>query len=115
MGNIAVSNDIYNNALEYARRHDTNINVIVENFLKNIDQPSLAKPKRSVSPFQMQLLEMASRVKSEDEMNDIRRMLAQYFAKKAEDGIDKLWDKGVLNEAVLESWKTEHMRTPYKQ
>lgn len=38
-----------------------------------------------LSPFQIEMLELISRVKSESEMNDIRRLLGQYFAKQAED------------------------------
>ena len=67
------------------------------------------------TPFQIEMLELASRVSSEVEMQDIRRMLGQYFAKRAEDAIDRLWDEGVLNDNVMEEWKSEHMRTPYKQ
>ncbi len=68
----------------------------------------------ALSPFQIQMLELTSRVRSEGEMRDIRRMLAAYFAKRAEDEIDRLWDEGTLNEEVMEAWKTEHMRTPYR-
>ena len=71
-----------------------------------------AKP---FTPFQIEMLELASRVSSEVEMQDIRRMLGQYFAKRAEDAIDRLWDEGVLNDNVMEEWKSEHMCTPYKQ
>ena len=67
------------------------------------------------TPFQIEMLELVSRVSSEVEMQDIRRMLGQYFAKRAEDAIDCLWDEGVLNDNVMEEWKSEHMRTPYKQ
>ena len=70
-----------------------------------------AKP---FSPFQIEMLELVSRVTSEVEMQDIRRMLGQYFAKRAEDAIDRLWDEGVLNDGVMEERKSEHMRTPYK-
>lgn len=67
------------------------------------------------TPFQIEMLELISRVTSEAEMRDIRRMLGQYFAKQAEDAIDRLWDEGVLNDGAMEEWKNEHMRTPYKQ
>jgi len=67
------------------------------------------------TPFQIEMLEMVSKVSSEQEMSDIRRMLGQYFAKQAEDAIDRLWDEGILNEDVIEGWKNEHMRTPYNQ
>ena len=67
------------------------------------------------TPFQIEMLEMVARVTSEAEMQDIRRMLGQYFAKQAEDAMDRLWDEGKLNDHVMEEWKNEHMRTPYKQ
>ncbi len=67
------------------------------------------------TPFQIEMLELTSRVTSEVEMQDIRRILGLYFAKRAENALDRLWDEGVLNEGVMEEWKNEHMRTPYKQ
>lgn len=67
------------------------------------------------TPFQIEMLEMVSKVSSEREMSDIRRLLGQYFAQQAEEAIDRLWDKGMINENVIEGWKNEHMRTPYKQ
>ncbi len=67
------------------------------------------------TPFQIEMLEMVARVTSEAEMQDIRRMLGQYFAKQAEDAMDRLWDEGKINDGVIEEWKNEHMRTPYKQ
>ena len=67
------------------------------------------------TPFQIEMLELVSRVSSEAEMRDIRRMLGQYFANRAEDALDRLWDEGVLSDNVMEEWKSEHMRTPYKQ
>ena len=67
------------------------------------------------TPFQIEMLELIEKVNSEREMRDIRRMLGQYFAKRAEDAIDCLWDEGVLNDDVIEGWKSEHMRTPYRQ
>ena len=67
------------------------------------------------TPFQIEMLEMVSRVSSEAEMQDIRSLLGRYFAKRAEDALDRLWDEGILNEDVMEEWKNEHMRTPYKQ
>ena len=67
------------------------------------------------TPFQIEMLEMVSKVSSEDEMRDIRHMLGLYFAKRAEDALDRLWDEGILDENVMEQWKSEHMRTPYRQ
>ena len=37
------------------------------------------------------------------------------LAKQAEDAMDRLWDEGKINDTIIEEWKNEHMRTPYKQ
>lgn len=43
----------------------------------------------------------------------IRRWLSSYFARKAIEAADKLWEDGVIDEHTIEAWKEEHMRTPY--
>ncbi|MBQ8455312.1 MAG: hypothetical protein IJ562_01145 [Prevotella sp.] len=52
-------------------------------------------------------------INSEVELNEFKNLLAHYFAKKAQKAIDALWDKGEINEQVIEQWGAEHMRTPY--
>ncbi|MBQ8240886.1 MAG: hypothetical protein IJY95_03140 [Bacteroides sp.] len=64
---------------------------------------------------QLEILDLMSYVESEDTLNEIRDMLSRYFAEKAQKEIDKLWEAGTINDAVVEGWKNEHMRTPYTQ
>lgn len=63
---------------------------------------------------QLQILDLMAYVESEDTLNEIKDMLSNYFAQKAEREIDKLWDNGQINNTMIEEWKHEHMRTPYK-
>lgn len=63
---------------------------------------------------QLQILDLMAYVESEDTLNEIKDMLSSYFAQKAEKEIDKLWESGQINNAVVEGWKHEHMRTSYK-
>ncbi len=62
---------------------------------------------------QLEILNLMSYVESEDTLNEIKDMLSDYFALKAEKEIDQLWDDGQLNDQVVEEWKKEHLRTPY--
>ena len=62
---------------------------------------------------QLEILDLMSYVESEAMLNEIRDMLSRYFAEKAQQEIDKLWNEGTINDAVVEEWETEHMRTPY--
>mgnify|MGYP006916258926 FL=1 len=62
---------------------------------------------------QLELLNAVRQINSEVELNEFKNLLAHYFAKKAQKAIDALWDKGEINEQVIEQWGAEHMRTPY--
>ena len=61
----------------------------------------------------MDLLRVVDRIKTVDEIQVIRNVLANYYAQKAEEEMDRLWDNGTINEQVIEQWGKEHMRTPY--
>ena len=62
---------------------------------------------------QLELLNAVRQIKSEVELNEFKNLLAHYFAQKAQKAIDALWDKGEIDEQVIEQWGAEHMRTPY--
>jgi hypothetical protein len=62
---------------------------------------------------QLELLNAVRQINSEVELNEFKNLLARYFAQKAQKAIDALWDKGEINEQVIEQWGAEHMHTPY--
>ena len=62
---------------------------------------------------QLELLNALNNIKSEDELNEFKDLVARYFAQKAQKAIDALWDKGEINEKTIEEWGEEHMRTTY--
>ena len=69
--------------------------------------------KTIFNPVQMHLLEMFNYCKSENAMNELKKVLADYYAAKAQEEADKLWEAGVLDEDAIEQVLTEHLRTPY--
>lgn len=64
--------------------------------------------------YQIEMLNLVSQVRDDRTMQEINQMLSDYFARKAQTEIDRLWDCGELNDRLMEDWKGEHMRTPYK-
>lgn len=62
---------------------------------------------------QLQILDLMSYVENDETLDEIKDMLSNYFAQKAEKEIDKLWDAGIINNTIIEDWKNEHFRTPY--
>lgn len=67
------------------------------------------------SPYQQQVLALMAHVDSDEQMKEINDLLSAYFARKAVEAADQLWDSGKIDDTTIEAWKGEHMRTPYRQ
>ncbi|TGX82664.1 hypothetical protein E5358_06375 [Palleniella muris] len=65
------------------------------------------------TPIQLQLLQMFSHKTNETELREVQSLLSEYFAKKVEDAIDDLWEKGQWDNEQNENVLKEHLRTPY--
>lgn len=63
---------------------------------------------------QMELWQAASSIQSEEDYNEMKRVLSLFFAQLAQREIDKLWDDGILDQAKLDELRKQHLRTPYK-
>lgn len=66
----------------------------------------------ALNQFQRQVVNMMANVDEAQQM-EISHLLANYFAQKAFDAADELWNGGMIGERTIEEWKQEHMRTPY--
>ena len=66
------------------------------------------------NPIQLQLLQMFSRMDSEEELKEVQQLLSDYYFKKVEKRAAELWDKLELNEQKLEELANIHERLPYK-
>jgi hypothetical protein len=75
----------------------------------------LATIKQPLSNIQIELLEMFARQVSSDDLKAIKQMLAQYFAEKAMDEADKIWNERGYTQETMKGWLKTHSRTPYKK
>lgn len=67
----------------------------------------------TLNQYQKHVVDLMANVDETQQM-EISSLLANYFAKKAFDTADALWDSGMIGEQTIEEWKHEHMRTPYR-
>jgi len=63
---------------------------------------------------QLELMNALNSIQTEDELNEFKNLVAQFFAQKAQKAIDALWDEGTINNETIEQWGAEHMRTSYR-
>lgn len=69
----------------------------------------------SLNPAQIQLLETFAGITSQEEMDELTKVIRDYYAHKLEEELEHLWDEGVLGQRQLDELKNEHLRTPYRQ
>ena len=62
----------------------------------------------------MNLLRVVDGIKTVDEVQAIWQVLADYYARKVDEEMERLWNNGTINGQVIEQWGKEHMRTPYR-
>lgn len=68
-----------------------------------------------LSPAQLALLESFANMKSQEEADELSRVIRDYYARKLDEELEILWDNGSLNQHKLDELSEQHLRTPYKR
>lgn len=63
---------------------------------------------------QIELLDAMASVKSEAELIALKHAISEFFARRADEEMERLWQSGEWNEQTLEDLKSAHYRTPYR-
>lgn len=65
------------------------------------------------TPAQQHLLRMFSFMKNEDQIMELKRVLADYYFEQVEKGMAELEAQGLWGREQCEAVAKEHLRTPY--
>ena len=65
------------------------------------------------NPIQLHLLQMFSRMNSEQELKEVQQVLSEYYFKKVEKRAAELWDELELDQQKLDEMANIHERLPY--
>ncbi len=71
-------------------------------------------PTGKFTKAQLDLLKLFSREVPDENWIEIKTLISKYFADKASEEMDKLFEQNGWGEEKIEEWSKEHMRTPYK-
>jgi len=69
---------------------------------------------RELTNLQQELLKIFSFEISDQQLNEVRTLLSSYFAAKATQEMDRLWEENNWTDETINEWAEEHMRTVYK-
>lgn len=67
----------------------------------------------TMNEAQMMILESFAGATDEQELNDLMDVIRDFYARRLEAEMNRLWDNGTLNQEALDQLKDEHLRTPY--
>jgi len=62
---------------------------------------------------QLSILRLLARLNTLEKVNELRQIISNYYAQKATEEMDRLWDEGTWGEEQNEAVLKEHLRTPY--
>jgi hypothetical protein len=68
---------------------------------------------QKLTNLQVELIKMFNRQVPEEQLLEIKNLLAKYFADVATREMDKLWVENNWSNDTMEEWLEEHHRTPY--
>lgn len=68
---------------------------------------------QKLTNLQLELLKLFNYQLNQQQLIDIKRLLAHYFAEQATQEIDKLWEENNWDNNLMSKWTNEHLRTPY--
>ena len=63
---------------------------------------------------QMSILRLLGSMKTVEEVDELRQVICDYYARRVDEEVDKLWESGQWNDEKNEAVLNEHLRTPYK-
>lgn len=63
--------------------------------------------------YQSEVMNLMSFVKTEETFIQMKRVMAEFFAKEADKELNRLWENGIIDDSRIEDFRNIHERTSY--
>jgi chromosome condensin MukBEF complex kleisin-like MukF subunit len=77
---------------------------------EELNYKNMQAVKQPMTNLQLELLKLYTRKVSEQDLQSIKQMLAQYFSNKTMDLADKIWEKNNWTDEDAERFSNDHLR-----
>ena len=68
----------------------------------------------ALNEAQLSILRLLGSMKSVEEVDELRQVICDYYARRVDEEMDRLWEEGKCDNEKNEAILQEHLRTPYK-
>lgn len=80
----------------------------------NIKNRYIMEQTIGLNAAQREFLQLLGRIKTEKELSELRKVVCDFYARKIDEEMDRLWAEGKWDNEKNEAVLKEHLRTPYK-
>ena len=71
--------------------------------------------KSGLSNLQKELLKLYANDIPDKQLHEVRLLLGRYFAEKATEAMDTVWEEQGMTEQTMRDWTNEHHRVPNRR
>ena len=72
------------------------------------------KQATALNEAQLSILRLLGSMKTVEEVDELRQVICDYYARRVDEEMDTLWVSGQWDNEKNEAILKEHLRTPYK-
>ena len=74
----------------------------------------MEQARTPLNAAQLDFLQLLAHIKTTEELDELRQVVSDYYARKAEEGMNQLWESGQWSKEKDKEILNTHLRTPYK-
>ena len=74
----------------------------------------MEQARTSLNAAQLDFLQLLGHIKTMEELDELRQVVSDFYARKAEEAMNHLWETGQWSKEKDEEILKTHLRTPYK-
>lgn len=74
----------------------------------------MEQERASLNAAQMDFLQLLGHIKTIEELEELSQVVSDFYARKAEEGMNRLWETGQWSKEKDDEMMRTHLRTPYK-
>lgn len=74
----------------------------------------MEQERTALNAAQLDFLQLLGHIKTVEELDELRQVVSDFYARKAEEAMNRLWETGQWSKEKDEEILRTHLRTPYK-
>ncbi len=67
-----------------------------------------------LTPTQQHLLKMFARLKTEEHLHELKKVLSAYYARRVDEESERIWEEKGMTDETIDQLLQAHLRTPYR-